>query len=342
MVGPLQAAQKAANIAMRTAEAATVAAAPTPGGPAAKLAEETLKTGLAASMGSLFSAVGSITDIHVCPIPVPIPPHGPGVVIDACPTVLINFLPAARMGDKVLEALGGPDPIAMGCPTVMIGSSGGGGGGGGLGGLLGGVAGGLAAAVAELKQKAQETINDILGQEEYMPGIIIKGDKAFRDKTRKALDELKGTPTGGKLLDKMSASGKTTTIVKTTKGNEASAGDWTDASLGADGKPGKGSDATVSFNPDRDSIGSEPWEKRPPAIGLGHEMIHADHINEGSVDFTKVPNDSKPDPANPGAFQKAPAEEVNTAGIPPNDKGAFTENKLRSEWDPPQPQRPYY
>lgn len=106
---------------MRTAEAATVAAAGTPGAPAAKTAEETLKATLSASMGSLFSSVGGITDIHVCPVPVPVPPHGPGVVIDGSQTVLINNLPACRMGDTVLEALGGPDKIVSGEFTVLIG-----------------------------------------------------------------------------------------------------------------------------------------------------------------------------------------------------------------------------
>jgi uncharacterized Zn-binding protein involved in type VI secretion len=35
-------------------------------------------------------------------------------------TVLINNLPAARMGDLIVES-GPPNAIAMGCPTVMIG-----------------------------------------------------------------------------------------------------------------------------------------------------------------------------------------------------------------------------
>jgi uncharacterized Zn-binding protein involved in type VI secretion len=35
-------------------------------------------------------------------------------------TVLIGGLPAARMGDLVVEA-GPPNAIAIGCPTVMIG-----------------------------------------------------------------------------------------------------------------------------------------------------------------------------------------------------------------------------
>jgi uncharacterized Zn-binding protein involved in type VI secretion len=35
-------------------------------------------------------------------------------------TVLIEGMPAARMGDVIVEA-GPPNAIAIGCPTVMIG-----------------------------------------------------------------------------------------------------------------------------------------------------------------------------------------------------------------------------
>jgi len=43
-----------------------------------------------------------------------------GVVAVGSLTVLIDGFPAARMGDEVVEA-GGPNPIATGCPTVLIG-----------------------------------------------------------------------------------------------------------------------------------------------------------------------------------------------------------------------------
>jgi len=123
MVAGLQAAKQASDIAIKAAEAATAAAAGTPGAPAAKAAEEALKAQQAAQMGSMISSLasGCGADMHICPIPLPIPPHGPGVVIDGSATVMINNLPAARQGDTVLEALGPPDKIAMGCPTVLIG-----------------------------------------------------------------------------------------------------------------------------------------------------------------------------------------------------------------------------
>jgi uncharacterized Zn-binding protein involved in type VI secretion len=126
-VAGLQAAKTAADTAIKTAVAATAAAAGTPGLPAAKLAEETAKTTALSTMSSTISAASGGADIHACTTPLPIPPHGPGLVIDGSPTVLINNLPACRMGDTILEAIGPPNKIAMGEPTVIIGNSGSGG-----------------------------------------------------------------------------------------------------------------------------------------------------------------------------------------------------------------------
>ncbi len=117
----LQAAKQASDTAIKTAEAATLAAAGTPGAPAAKAAEETTKATCAASMGSAITSAAGGADIHTCSTPLPVPPHGPGVVINGSATVIINGLPAARQGDTVLEAVGPPNSISMGCPTVIIG-----------------------------------------------------------------------------------------------------------------------------------------------------------------------------------------------------------------------------
>jgi uncharacterized Zn-binding protein involved in type VI secretion len=117
----LSAAKDVANATIETAEAATAAAAGTPGFAAAEAAEETTKATVAASMGALISASAAGADIHACATLLPPPPHGPGVVIDGSTTVLINGLPACRAGDTILEAVGPPDEIAMGEPTVIIG-----------------------------------------------------------------------------------------------------------------------------------------------------------------------------------------------------------------------------
>ena len=72
-------------------------------------------------MSQAISAAAGGADIHACTVPSPVPPHGPGVVIDGSKTVAINSLPAARQGDTILEPLGPPNKITGGCPTVMIG-----------------------------------------------------------------------------------------------------------------------------------------------------------------------------------------------------------------------------
>lgn len=94
-----------------------------PGGqPAANIAyTEGIKAAAAAAACAVMASMAGISDMHVCPIPVPIPPHGPGFVTRGSTTVKIGNLPAARVGDQVYEACGGPDPIAMGCMQVMIG-----------------------------------------------------------------------------------------------------------------------------------------------------------------------------------------------------------------------------
>lgn len=122
-VAALQAAKTISDTAIQVAEAATIAAAGTPGAPAAKLAEETLKASSAVAMGSMFSSAAGAcgASMHACMTPLPIPPHGPGVDITGSATVLINNLPACRLGDTVLEPLGPPNTITMGAMNVIIG-----------------------------------------------------------------------------------------------------------------------------------------------------------------------------------------------------------------------------
>ena len=119
----LQAQKQISDATIQVAEAATLAAAGTPGLPAAEATEQSVKEAAAAAMGASVSAAAAAsgTDIHVCETLLPLPPHGPGVVIDASTTVLINNLPAARVGDHVLEAVGPLNMIAVGCLTVEIG-----------------------------------------------------------------------------------------------------------------------------------------------------------------------------------------------------------------------------
>src|SRR5882762_1521255 len=61
-----------------------------------------------------------ITDMHVCPMVTGIVPHVGGPILPPCePTVLIGWLPAARITDMA-TCVGPPDVILMGSPTVLI------------------------------------------------------------------------------------------------------------------------------------------------------------------------------------------------------------------------------
>ncbi|MDX2228495.1 MAG: PAAR domain-containing protein [Leptolyngbyaceae cyanobacterium bins.349] len=117
----LQSAKLTSDTAIQSAEAASLAAQGTPGAPAAKTAEETAKATAATTMGAMITAIAGTADIHQCMTPLPVPPHGPGVVIDGSATVLINGLPACFLGNTIVEAVGPPNKITMGCPTVLIG-----------------------------------------------------------------------------------------------------------------------------------------------------------------------------------------------------------------------------
>jgi uncharacterized Zn-binding protein involved in type VI secretion len=117
----LQAAKQASDIAIQAAEAATLAAAGTPGAPAAYAAEQAAKTAALSALSSVISGMAGMSDIHACVTPSPVPPHGPGVVVDGSATVMINNMPACRLGDTIIEPLGPPNKIVKGEMTVIIG-----------------------------------------------------------------------------------------------------------------------------------------------------------------------------------------------------------------------------
>lgn len=63
----------------------------------------------------------ALIDFHACPVVKGVVPDVGGVVVMGSPTVWINNFMACRVMDQVIEVPGGPNPIAMGCPTVFIG-----------------------------------------------------------------------------------------------------------------------------------------------------------------------------------------------------------------------------
>lgn len=117
----LNAAKKASDAVLKSLKATKLATAGTPAGPAALAAEQAGQITAATTMGSMISGLGAMADIHMCPIPLPVPPHGPGVVTNGSSKVLVNNMPLARMGDTITEALGPPNKIVVGAPNVLVG-----------------------------------------------------------------------------------------------------------------------------------------------------------------------------------------------------------------------------
>jgi uncharacterized Zn-binding protein involved in type VI secretion len=95
--------------------------------PAARLGDQTSHgTPLAPGPGCLTVLIAGQpawrvgSDVHACPLFNGLQPHVGGVVAVGSTTVIIGGLPAARLSDQVLEP-GGPNPIAKGAPTVLVG-----------------------------------------------------------------------------------------------------------------------------------------------------------------------------------------------------------------------------
>ena len=72
----------------------------------------------------------------------------------------------------------------------------------------------------------------------------------------------------------------------------------------------------ITYNPFSFAIGSQPWDVRPPEVGLAHELIHAYH------DVTNT------------ASMYWLIEETNTVGLTGNSP--YTENGVRGDYGLPQ------
>ncbi|MFO0948994.1 MAG: PAAR domain-containing protein [Planctomycetota bacterium] len=62
-----------------------------------------------------------VSDMHTCPMVTGVVPHVGGPISQGCPTVMIGFMPAARMGDAAI-CVGPPDYVLIGSSTVLIGN----------------------------------------------------------------------------------------------------------------------------------------------------------------------------------------------------------------------------
>lgn len=97
------------------------------GQPAARVGDSTSHgTPLGPGPGSMNVLIGgkpawrATADTHVCPLVDGVKPHVGGMVLVGSTTVLIGGLPAARVGDQVVEA-GAPNAIVVGAFDVVVG-----------------------------------------------------------------------------------------------------------------------------------------------------------------------------------------------------------------------------
>jgi uncharacterized Zn-binding protein involved in type VI secretion len=113
------------------------------GSPAARLGDPTVHGGtIIAGFPTVLiggQPASRIGDMHACPMVTVVVPHVGGPLIMGSFTVWTGGVPQSRVGDMLI-CIGPPDVVAMGCPTVFVGMSGGG---LGFGAMLSGLMAGL-------------------------------------------------------------------------------------------------------------------------------------------------------------------------------------------------------
>jgi len=165
----------------------------------------------------------------------------------------------------------------------------------------------------------------------------------FVERVTADLQLIYNTPTGKTPLNSLHASGKCVTIAYAMGGNEVGEYDApAERFFQEEGVPGAGTNCCIGYNPTLETIGNEPWATRPPAIALAHELIHAEQAAYGRMVRGRAQNGLSPTTPNPHQAPEADVRELEAVGVPPHNHYVVNENKIRSEWNPPQPVREYY
>ena len=177
----------------------------------------------------------------------------------------------------------------------------------------------------------------------------LTNDKLFIDKKTNSIKiaslAKSGTETkvnGTRLIRRLNSSDKTVTIdvnnsdgnFSNGNGNKAKAVNYTDASNG------KGSDGIVNFDPSSNpsiptedpKTGNVSGATRPNEIGLGHELIHAEHYMDGDYSpRSQTATITYKDASGNTQTQTTRKEELRTVGLAGTKKDDITENQLRKE-----------
>ncbi len=305
--------------------------------PAARISSLTIHGG-AVTSGTPKVLVGGmpasrIRDMHTCPMFTLAVPHVGGLVSWGALNVLTGGMQQARLTDVCICA-GPPNMVAFGEMFVLVGTEGAFAGADGIALLNNLLAQAAAAARGEgppYPYAHQDKDGAIVT--EYSKNITIKGDSEYQAKVVNHLDIMDGTLAGHNKLNRINGSDNHVTIQPLKPGDDGNhtSYDDPDDTFGTPGDPGDGSDATVYYNPDSTQCGdgSEPWQNRPPDVGLFHEMGHAADAVSGE----------RPTGRQDVGDQNVRNDEAKTVGVGTYG-GAYTDSENDYRRERGQPPRP--
>jgi len=121
----------------------------------------------------------------------------------------------------------------------------------------------------------------------HAPGYVVHvtGRTAFRQRVGSDITTLLSLSDGRKLLTALDNAGHAVSVTETAGGNETAILSPAAAFLGAGGVHGAGSATVVSYNPYETTIegDTQAWQRRPPVVGLYHELVHALNAATGTM-----------------------------------------------------------
>lgn len=116
------------------------------------------------------------------------------------------------------------------------------------------------------------------------PGITVVGTPEYQDAVVEDLARMNDTPTGHQVIDNIGGSGRTVTIADRPAGTSVTDTGTVPANM-TDAQNGTGTDSTVHYNPG-DFPAPGTTTQAPSDVALYHEMTHADHAANGTIDMT--------------------------------------------------------
>jgi uncharacterized Zn-binding protein involved in type VI secretion len=257
------------------------------GFPAARLTDQTAHGGIVMvgcpTVMMDFLPASRIGDMHVCPMVTVLVPHVGGPFVLGSFTVLVGGMPQSRVTDMLI-CVGPPDVLVMGSPTVMVGMVGGG---GGAGAVMGGMVAGLKTVASPFPKAV--TLPDGTTATQYSPKILLTGSAADRARLSTMLDQIAASgPKGKAFIDRLGAGPNQTRVQIATSVTKK---DGTVISMARTGggitlRPteSQSGDTEVTVDPnnliDYKATDGTTAKETPNGLLL-HEMGHADLLNSG-------------------------------------------------------------